>query len=427
MKLILNFVSKLGVDSVSRLIGFITLPLITRLLGPEGYGQFTYLFVILSYFGFFIDFGYINYGTNKLCDKIDSRVVIGKIISLQIITAAFSFIVLLIVSYFFLESDKYILLVIFSATFISQIFSIKYYYLAAGKLYFNSVSELAGQLIYTALIFIFFTSNPSVLFLIIISVIQSFVTAMFLYIPYSRNFKIRIDLSISKNIQTLKDAYKLGLASKAEAVTASFIILCAGFFLNEESVGIYNASYKIYVILLTVVQGVSFTLMPMLLKNVKNTDKGNIRRISFIFYIYLFTGIMLFLPCFFFPEKIIEIVFGIKFMNSASILKNFSFTILIWPTVMFMSLVILAFNRLNYILITSLSSAFFSVIFSIVLIKSFGIQGAGYVLPFVAICTIAVSIHFLKRISSEENFRLRDLFSLIFAFREINTILIKRK
>lgn len=57
MKLIINFISKIGVDSVSRLIGFLTLPIITRALGPEGYGLYSYLFVILSYFGFFVDFG----------------------------------------------------------------------------------------------------------------------------------------------------------------------------------------------------------------------------------------------------------------------------------------------------------------------------------------------------------------------------------
>ena len=112
MRLIINFFSKLGVDSFSRLIGFITLPVITRALGPEGYGQFSYLFVILSYFGFFIDFGYLNYGTNKLCDKENSSQVVGNIISLQLLTLILSFFTLVIIAYFFLDFSKYILLII---------------------------------------------------------------------------------------------------------------------------------------------------------------------------------------------------------------------------------------------------------------------------------------------------------------------------
>lgn len=422
MKLVINFISKLGVDSVSKLIGFITLPLITRALGPDGYGKFTYLFVILSYFGFFIDFGYLSYGTNKLCEKTDSRVVIGKIISLQLLTAIFSYIILIIVAYFFLETGKYILLLFFSSIFISQIFSIRYYYLAGNKLYYNSISELAGQLIYAALIFTVFINHQSVFTLIIVSLVQAYVTAIFLFLPYIRKNKIKLNLSPGKNLKTLKDAYKLGIASKAEAITASFIILCAGFFLNEESVGLYNASFKIYLILLTVVQGVSYSLMPLLLRNVKKSEGNNFNKISIIFYIYIFIGIVLSLITFFFSEQIISVMFGEKFSGSVGILRNFSFTILLWPLVMFMSLVTLAFNKYNYILITSVSSSLISVILSLLLIRNYGISGAGFVLPFVAGGTILINLFFLKKIAAEENFRLYSLFSIVTAVNELKIL-----
>lgn len=422
MKLVINFISKLGVDSVSKLIGFITLPLITRALGPEGYGQFAYLFVILSYFGFFIDFGYLSYGTNKLCEKTDSRVVIGKIISLQLLTAIFSYIILIIVAYFFLETGKYILLLVFSSIFISQIFSIRYYYLAGNKLYYNSISELAGQLIYAALIFTVFINHQSVFTLIIVSLVQAYVTAIFLFLPYIRKNKIELNLSPRKNLKTLKDAYKLGIASKAEAITASFIILCAGFFLNEESVGLYNASFKIYLILLTVVQGVSYSLMPLLLRNVKKSEGNNFNKISIIFYIYILIGIVLSLITFFFSEQIISVMFGEKFSGSVGILRNFSFTILLWPLVMFMSLVTLAFNKYNYILITSVSSSLISIILSLLLIRNYGIAGAGFVLPFVAGGTILINLFFLKKIAAEENFRLYSLFSFVTALNELKIL-----
>lgn len=422
MKLVINFISKLGVDSVSKLIGFITLPLITRALGPDGYGKFSYLFVILSYFGFFIDFGYLSYGTNKLCEKTDSRVVIGKIISLQLLTAIFSYIILIIVAYFFLETGKYILLLFFSSIFISQIFSIRYYYLAGNKLYYNSISELAGQLIYAALIFTVFINHQSVFTLIIVSLVQAYVTAIFLFLPYIRKNKIKLNLSPGKNLKTLKDAYKLGIASKAEAITASFIILCAGFFLNEESVGLYNASFKIYLILLTVVQGVSYSLMPLLLRNIKKSEGNNFNKISIIFYIYIFIGIVLSLITFFFSEQIISVMFGEKFSGSVGILRNFSFTILLWPLVMFMSLVTLAFNKYNYILITSVSSSLISIILSLLLIRNYGIAGAGFVLPFVAGGTILINLFFLKKIAAEENFRLYSLFSIVTAVNELKIL-----
>lgn len=426
MKLIINFFSKIGVDFLSRLVGFITLPIITRALGPEGYGQYTYLFIILSYFGFFIDFGYLNYGTNKLCEKIDSTLVIGRIISLQIITTILSVIVLVIVANFFLDSNKYFLLLIFSFIFITQIFSIKYFYLANNKLYYNSISELAGQIIYATLIFLIFAKNPTVLTLVIISIVQGAVTALFLFVPYIRNHKIKINLGITANLHTLKEAYKLGIASKAEAITVSFIILSLGFFLNEESVGLYNASFKIYLILLTVVQAVSYTMMPMLLRNVKDPERKNVKRISFIFYVYLTIGMILSVFTFLSADKIIMIMFGEQFTESIMILKSFSITILIWPLVMFLGLVILAYNKYNYIMLTSISSTILSVAFSMLLINSLKVEGAGFVLPLVAIETICVSFYFLRKIAIDEHFKLKDIFSFKNALEQFNNI-VKRK
>lgn len=425
MKLIINFVSKIGVDSISRLIGFLTLPIITRALGPEGYGLYSYLFVVVSYFGFFIDFGYLSYGTNRLCDKVDSRTVIGRIISLQLLTLIITYSVLIIAGYFIFDSDKYLLILIFSLTYISQIFAIRYYYLANNKLYYNSISELAGQLVYAGLIFFLFTKVHSVIVLIIFSVIQTIITSIFLFIPYIKKNSIRINLNLKDNLKTLKEAYKLGLASKAEGITSSFIILSTGIILNEHAVGLYNASNKIYLILLTVVQGVSYTFMPLLLRYAKKPKEGNIKKISLIFYSYILIGIILGIFTYIFSEKIISLMFGEKFIDSVSILKNFSVTILLWPLVMFSSLIILAYNRYNYILIISVSSMLLSVLFSLILINTFGITGTGLVLPLVAAGTILISYVYLKKISIEEKFRINDIFSFRFAFSELKGLLRK--
>ena len=115
-------------------------------------------------------------------------------------------------------------------------------------------------------------------------------------------------------------------------------------------------------------------------------------------------------------------MFGEKFSGSVGILRNFSFTILLWPLVMFMSLVTLAFNKYNYILITSVSSSLISIILSLLLIRNYGISGAGFVLPFVAGGTILINLFFLKKIAAEENFRLYSLFSFVTALNELKIL-----
>ncbi len=388
MRIIINFISKIGVDSVSRLLGLLTLPFITRTLGPEGYGAFSYLFVIVSYYGFFIDFGYLNYGTNRLCEKERSEDVIGRIISLQIITAIASYTVILISGLIFLEQDKFLNILLFSLIFIPQIIAIKYFYLASNKLYYNSLAELSGQVVYASLVFTFFAVKPSVTTLIIISVIQAFITGLILFVPYRRNHRLQLDLNLKKNFQTLKEAYKLGLSSKAEGITSSFIILITGMLLTEHAVGLYNSSYKIYIILLTVVQGMSYAMMPVLLKNIKQSSESNRGRASVIFYAFLTAGIILGLITFLFSEKITLVMFGNEFAEAIPILRWFSLTIALWPVVMFIGLMLLALNQFGKLLILTLISMISSVVLSFALIYAFGLTGSAMVLPCVAVITI---------------------------------------
>lgn len=427
MRLIINFISKIGVDSFSRLIGFLTLPFITRTLGPEGYGAYSFLFVIVSYYGFFIDFGYLNYGTNKLCEKERSEDVIGRILSLQILTAIASYIVIIISGLVFLERDKFLSILLFSLIFIPQIIAIKYFYLAANKLYYNSIAELSGQVIYAALVFTFFAMKPEINTLIIIAVIQAFVIGLVLFIPFIKKNKVILNLSLADNLQTLKEAYKLGLSSKAEGITSSFIILITGMFLTEHAVGLYNASYKIYLILLTVIQGLSYAMMPMLLKNVKQSGRSNTGKLSIIFYSFVVAGLFLGTLTFVFSDRIINLMFGSDYTDSVAVLKWFSITLLLWPFVMFTALLLLALNQFGKLLTLSIISMISSIVLSIVLINALGLTGSAMVLPAVAVISSITGLILLMKSEGEDKLNLSYIVSPSSLFQGISDTLSKVK
>jgi O-antigen/teichoic acid export membrane protein len=166
--------------------------------------------------------------------------------------------------------------------------------------------------------------------------------------------------------------------------------------------------------------------MPVLLRNAKKPDIQNIKKISLIFYMYIIIGIILSLGTFVFADRIILILFGDKFSESVFILKSFSLTILLWPLCMFSSLVLLAYNKYNYILIISVTSMIQSILFSIFLINLFGVNGTGFILPAVAIGTIIISYTYLKKISVSENFNVNDLYSFRLAVSEFKSVLSKK-
>lgn len=387
MKFILNFMSKLGADAAARAIGFLTVPFITRSLGPEGYGEYTYLFVMTSYIGFFIDFGYLNYGTNRIAEDGDAPGTAGKIISLQILSALITYIVFVSAGFLFLSREVFINTALFSLMFIAQIISVRYIYLSAGRLYYNSLSELIGQLVYAALVFTLFSFSPNVRTLILIALIQAFVTGFMLFVPFAGKIRLKISLDPSHCLATLREAYKIGLATKAEAVTATFVTLCTGLFLTQEAVGHYGASNKVYLILLAVIQGLSYAMMPHMLKSAKLGQGTFTSELGAMFYVFLFAGIVCGGAAILFSVPAVKILFGAEFAESAMVLKWFGVTVMIWPVVMFESLILLANNRQGSLLSLSLVSMVSAIAFSFLLISLFGLTGSALVMPAVAVVT----------------------------------------
>jgi len=426
LRYIINFFSKLGVDTISRLLSLVTLPIITKGLGPDGYGQFVYLTVVLSYFGFFVDFGYINYGTNEIFNRKSPSEVVNKIITLRLITTLFSIILIVVVGGFIFAESFYVLLIIFSVNFFFQTFSIKYYYLAENKLYYNSFSELIGQVIFVVSVLVIFIYSANVLTLILLTLLQTFISSMLLIIPYYKKHKFKFNFNIRENLSIFKNSSKLGFSAKFEGITVSFIPFLLGILISDEAVGVFGVPLKIFMALLAVVQGISMTLMPDIFKNFKSDFNLNKSKLGVFFYIFLFTGVILAVIIFFGSEKIILFFFGKTFIESVGILKTFSITIILWPILMFFGLVIIALNKYTFYLYVTASSAVLSVLLSIVMINLFGLAGAEFVLPITALGSIVLAFYLLSGVFKNLDYSFANLFSLSNAYTEFKSSVLKK-
>ena len=426
MRYIINFFSKLGIDSISKLLSLITLPIITRSLGPDGYGQFVYLTIVLSYFGFFVDFGYINYGTNEIFNRKSSNEVVNNIVALRLITALISILLIFIAGYFLFPDSFYVLLLIYSASFFFQAFSIKYYYLAHQRLYYNSLSELISQVIFVISILIIFIYSATIQTLVLLTLLQTLISSFMLVIPYYRKYKFKFNFSFKENFFIFKNSSKLGFSAKFEGLTVSFIPFLLGVFISEEAVGIFGVPLKIFLALLAIVQGISMTLMPDIFKNFKRDIKSQKSRIALFFYFFLTTGLILAVIIYFGSEMIVTLFFGNKFIESISILKTFSITIILWSVLMFLGLIIIALNRYTYYLYLTASSAILSVSLSIVLINLFGLTGAGFVLPLTAFGSIIIAFYLLSGSFKKMDYSFSKMFSFSNAYAELKSSVFQR-
>ncbi len=407
-------------------MSLIALPIITRSLGPDGYGKFVYLTIVLSYFGFFVDFGYINYGTNEIFKRKSSNEVVNSIVALRLITALISIVLIFIAGYFLFDESFYVLLLIYSASFFFQAFSIKYYFLAHQRLYYNSLSELVGQVIFVISIFIIFIYSASVFTLVLLTLLQTLISSLMLIIPYYKKYKFKFNFSLKENLLIFKNSSKLGFAAKFEGLTVSFIPFLLGILISEQAVGIFGVPLRIFLALLAVVQGISMTLMPDIFKNFKYDIKFYMNRIGLFFYIFFIAGLILAFFIYFGSEIIVSLFFGNEFSESISILKTFSITIILWSVLMFLGLIIIAMNRYTHYLYLTACSAILSVVFSLVLINLFGLTGAGFVLPLTAFGSIVLAFYLLSGSFNNLDYSFYKMFSLSNAIAELKNSVLQK-
>ncbi len=407
---LLNFFSKLGVDAISRLLGLVTLPIIARTLGPEGYGIYTYVGVLYTYYGFFMDLGYTLYGTNELCKADDPRRTVDDIFSLQLTTALITQLVTIVSAYFLFESQVFVLITILSFGFLWQPLMMYYFYISSGRLYFTSVATLSGQVVFVLLVVTVYRAAPSLPLLNAFGTLMNLITGLVLFIPYYRHHGLRIRFRFTFLRATLKKMYKIAIAAKLEAITTSVTPLIMGSLLTAHDVGIYGAAYKVFLILFAVIQSMQYTLMPIIFKSY--TDAGvNTKRLSILFYIHLTFGITFGALVYFASPLIINVLYGGKFAGGVGIMRYFSLTIMFWPILTYFGNALITLERFGGYLAMVIVSAASAVGFSFLFIIVFQLTGAALVLPLAAGATILTGLGILWRTSRGMGFTLREIFS----------------
>jgi PST family polysaccharide transporter len=103
-KLIKNTLFLSLVQAVNFVFPLITIPYISRIIGPEGYGIFNYSTAFIGYFTLLIAYGFDLTGTRKIAkadgNKNVINTVISEVLSARILLFLFSIILFVIALYF---------------------------------------------------------------------------------------------------------------------------------------------------------------------------------------------------------------------------------------------------------------------------------------------------------------------------------------
>lgn len=327
-----NYLYNLIYQITAILLPLITMPYVSRVLGPQGVGTNSLTNANTQYFMLLGTLGITMYATKKIATVRENRrklrQTFWEIFSIQFIGCMISYIIFVLVLGIRSSLGLYYMLQGFFI--LSSAIDISWYFVGIEDFKNASIRSFLVKIISVLLIFIFVKDSNDLWQYILINSLTMFIGqfVMWIYVDKSTfSFKSLDKLRLRKHITPILVLFIPQVATQIYTVLDKTML---GVFSPTVEVGYYDQSQKIVRILLTILTSLGTVMMPriasLISKNqhdiVKNTLKKSFTIISFLAIPIAF-GIMGV------SNRFIPMFFGYEYLSVIPLLKISSILVII--------------------------------------------------------------------------------------------------
>jgi len=301
----------------------ISFPYISRILGVESIGKYSFANSLISYFTLISGLGIATYaireGARIREDKILIKHFSNEMFSINIISTFISYFIL--VTFLFTQGkfhDYKDILIILSLQIIFKTIGVEWIYSIYEDYTYITVRSILFQVISLLLMFLFVHNEDDVNIYAAITVVSSVGSNILNYFHSKKYCKIQWSKQIDWN-KHLKPIMILFAMSITVTIYVSMDITILGYLCGDYTVGIYSVSTKVYTIIKTVLSSVIIVSIPRLSSLLgKGNNKGfcdaatEIYKILISIMLPVITGIIVL------SKQIILIISGSEYINAKS-------------------------------------------------------------------------------------------------------------
>lgn len=326
-----NYVYNLVYQILIILLPLITTPYISRVLGAESIGIYSYTFSIISYFIIFANLGVSSYGQREIAyvqnDENKRSKIFWEITILKYVSTTISFIIFYFTYANHSEYSFYFKLL--TIYLISAAFDIVWFFQGLEEFKKTVLRNIFVRLSCLILIFILVKDPKDLWKYICIYAISEFLgnLSLWIYLPkYLKRVKIR-ELNI---IQHLKPTLELFIPQISLQIYAVIDKTMLGTMIVDKSeVGYYEQTQKIVNLLITIVTSLGTVIVPRIANNFINNNKRSITqylskslKFTFMLSIPMILGIIIVV------DEFVPIFFGNGYQKVGMLIKILSAIIL---------------------------------------------------------------------------------------------------
>lgn len=263
MKVVKNYLWNVSYQLFVIIVPMITMPYISRVLGPHGVGVNSFTNSIVQYFVLFGGLGLGLYGNREIAYVRDDKRKLSKefweLLILRTLTMTLALVVYIIMSYNWREYRGY--LFIQSIQILAAILDISWFFMGMENFRITVIRNLLVKSISVICIFLFVKGHNDTGVYIAILALSTLFGNLTVF-PYLRTYITRVPYNSISSLRHLKPSVYLFIPQIAIQIYVVLNKTMLGQMVSVDAAGFYDSSDKIIRLVLAIVTGTGTVLLP---------------------------------------------------------------------------------------------------------------------------------------------------------------------
>lgn len=381
-----NVFSLLVVQVCNYVFPFLTVPIVSRIIGPDKLGVINWAAAFMAYFTILINFGFDLSATRAIAaqrDNVAERTrIFNEVVLAKLLLFALSIVLFVISLYLFpqLRNEKQVAIYSFLLCF-AWVITPNWLYQGMQELSRIAVFNLVTKVLFTVVILLVVRHKQDYVWQPLAISVAQIAVGVYSFLFAIRRYNIAVGVSKIRPVLNLLWNERIIFFSMVvvNLYTTTNIVLL-GFMQNNAQVGYYTAGWRLIMIIQQMIAiPLSQALFPFIgAAFVQDREKGLTVIKQLIPVVTVLTGLAsLFL--FIFGGVVIRLIYGDKFLPSIMVFRVLAFVpmIITWSNLMgIQTMLNLKMDKI-FFRITA-SGAVVSVLLNLLLVRPFGYMGTAW-------------------------------------------------
>jgi len=392
---------------IENLAAYFIIILISRYLGAEGLGQYSFIFAFVGIFCLFADFGLSEMMVKDLSKNFSKiNKYLSSLFSLKLILTFISFLIYFVCLFFIGKKEIFLALVLVGIMQIITIFQGVFYNILRIKHSGRKIMivNIVERVIALLGVLIILPLTKSLTLLVLIFLISNLMKSIILFMFTKKYFKINLDFDFKPLINLIKKSLPFMLIGFFATIYIQMDSIMLSFMQGDVIVGFYNAGYKL-INVLSIIPFILLTFGFPLFAKLFNSDKKALKR---LFEKILYYSMVLIFPItigvFYLGRRLLEFIYNFNSIEAAT-----AFNILIVAEIfIFLTIIlgqfIVAANKQKVFAYIGGIGAFVNIALNFILIPKYSLYGAGIATLITYVLMFVLMYFFIKKNLLKFNF-----------------------